>query len=153
MASATGRLWAGSYGLAALAAGVLVLAGCQSTGKPKTGQNNPNGDSPATVQDPPAKDPPVASSPQSIARGKTLFEQNCAICHGKEGQGGGPAAAAYSPSMTDLTNAEVQNKSGQALFSTITNGAAKGMPPFKNALSAEQRWDLVNFVHSLGKAQ
>src|SRR4029453_13680225 len=49
---------------------------------------------------------PVASSPESIAKGKAFFEGKgtCFNCHGKEGKGDGPAGAILNPSPRNLQN-------------------------------------------------
>ena len=39
----------------------------------------------------------------AIERGRAVFEQNCAICHGKRGKGDAPGASAMKPRPTDLT--------------------------------------------------
>lgn len=39
---------------------------------------------------------------QSIEFGQTLFQQNCASCHGAEGAGDGPVAVYIQPKPTDL---------------------------------------------------
>jgi cbb3-type cytochrome c oxidase subunit III len=94
---------------------------------------------------------PTAYSPESIARGKTLFLQNCQDCHGEDGKAQG-SAIAVAP---DLTRPEVW-KYGQTddqIFSNIRNGAGDNMPPFGPlgpGLKDPQIWDLVNFIRSIG---
>ena len=44
---------------------------------------------------------PVETTP--IDRGRVLYEQHCASCHGKDGKGDGPVASTMSTSPTDLT--------------------------------------------------
>jgi mono/diheme cytochrome c family protein len=44
--------------------------------------------------------------------GKALYGQYCAVCHGTDGKGGGPAAVALKQHPTDLTQMTRQN-SGQ----------------------------------------
>ena len=39
----------------------------------------------------------------SIARGKQSFRDHCAVCHGNDAHGNGPAAAALTPRPTDLS--------------------------------------------------
>jgi len=44
--------------------------------------------------------------------GSEMFHSYCAVCHGKDGKGGGPAAAAMKTPPTDLT-ALAKNNSGK----------------------------------------
>jgi len=39
----------------------------------------------------------------AIERGRAVFEQNCATCHGKRGTGNAPGASTMKPRPTDLT--------------------------------------------------
>ncbi|MBK5926627.1 hypothetical protein CCR87_04560 [Rhodobaculum claviforme] len=47
----------------------------------------------------------AACTPQPPAEvaGRTLFDQNCAVCHGPGGRGDGPAAVGITPAPIDLT--------------------------------------------------
>ena len=38
-----------------------------------------------------------------LTKGQDLYQRYCAVCHGKDGKGGGPAAAALKATPTDLT--------------------------------------------------
>jgi len=49
-----------------------------------------------TIKNVPVKE----TSPTS---GKEMYKAYCAVCHGSDGKGGGPAAAAMKVSPTDLT--------------------------------------------------
>jgi len=40
---------------------------------------------------------PIAATHASIERGHKLFQANCVSCHGAQGKGDGPAAAALTP--------------------------------------------------------
>ena len=51
----------------------------------------------------------VAAKPTVSVAGKDLFVQYCAVCHGKDGKGGGPAAAALKSTPTDLTQISKRN--------------------------------------------
>ena len=44
-----------------------------------------------------------APSRGAIERGRAVYEQNCATCHGKRGKGDAPGASAMRPRPTDLT--------------------------------------------------
>jgi mono/diheme cytochrome c family protein len=59
------------------------------------------------AQQPPAQDKttvrhvPITNTPSNS--GKAMFESYCAVCHGKDGKGNGPAASAMKTQPTDLT--------------------------------------------------
>ena len=45
----------------------------------------------------------VRPAATSSLDGKRLFQEYCAVCHGKDGKGGGPAADALKQRPSDLT--------------------------------------------------
>jgi mono/diheme cytochrome c family protein len=53
---------------------------------------------------------PITNTPSNS--GKEMFNSYCAVCHGKDGKGGGPAASAMKTPPTDLT-ALAQKSSGK----------------------------------------
>jgi mono/diheme cytochrome c family protein len=91
---------------------------------------------------------PVPADEQSIARGKQLYDTQCATCHGAKGKGDGPAGAQLSPKPTDLSTPQIAEQSDGALFWKITEGRPP-MPAYRQ-LSEEQRWDVVNYLCTLG---
>jgi cbb3-type cytochrome c oxidase subunit III len=98
-----------------------------------------------------AADNPVPYSKESVARGKTVYLQNCQDCHGEDGRAQG-SAIAVAP---DLTRPEVwkYGRTDTQIFSNIRNGAGDNMPPFGPlgpGLKDQQIWDLVNFIRSIG---
>ena len=79
-----------------------------------------------------------------VARGKEIFAQTCAACHGPEGKGN-PALGA--PNLTDKT---WLHGSGEATISeTISKGRTSVMPAHKNLLSAAKIHLLAAYVYSL----
>jgi putative heme-binding domain-containing protein len=79
---------------------------------------------------------------QEIARGRTLFEAQCAYCHGADGAGGRGANLA----RTTLRRAPTD----EALFRVVNRGIpGTDMPG--NAMSARETWQVVAFVRSLGQ--
>jgi mono/diheme cytochrome c family protein len=56
---------------------------------------------PATGQQKTVKQVPPA--PTTLVDGKALFKQYCAVCHGIDGKGNGPAAGALKQEPGDLT--------------------------------------------------
>lgn len=80
-------------------------------------------------------------------QGAALYEQNCAACHGAQGQGDGPDAADLRPG--DFTNQERMAARSQAdLYQTISAGG-QGMPAFGEKLAEAERWLLADYVRSL----
>ena len=51
----------------------------------------------------------VPAKPTASVSGKDLFQQYCAVCHGPDGKGGGPAAPAMKSHPTDLTQISRNN--------------------------------------------
>jgi cytochrome c553 len=73
----------------------------------------------------------------------SLFRQNCAICHGPEGNGRTLDNNAKVPSLREgpfkmLTEAAIQNQ--------ITNGG-NGMPPFRGQLTQREINLMTEFVY------
>lgn len=92
---------------------------------------------------------PVPATDDSIAAGAATYTQYCAVCHGNEGKGDGPGAAALNPKPADFSAEHVQILSDGGLFWFISNGAAgTAMPPWKEILSERQRWEAVNFLRT-----
>ncbi len=69
---------------------------------------------------------PVKTAPRltTAISGKALFGQYCAVCHGVDGRGAGPAATALKQSPTDLTRLSRENKGEfpEANFMKMMNG-------------------------------
>jgi mono/diheme cytochrome c family protein len=51
----------------------------------------------------------VPVKPSSPASGKGMFKEYCAVCHGNDGKGGGPAASALKKTPADLTTLSARN--------------------------------------------
>jgi len=51
----------------------------------------------------------VTPTPTSPASGKQMFTTYCAVCHGQDGKGGGPAVAALKMPPPDLTTLTAKN--------------------------------------------
>ena len=101
---------------------------------------------------------PVASTPESIAKGKALFEGKgtCFNCHGKEGKGDGPAGAILDPSPRDFSNCKFHKKRKDGeLFWVIKNGSAgTGMVSLiPAAINEEEAWNIINYERSFCKGE
>jgi mono/diheme cytochrome c family protein len=94
---------------------------------------------------------PIPPDSQSIAAGASLYTTHCASCHGPTGLGDGPVGLTLNPRPANLIQHAIPGVHTDAqLFEWITNGfPGSQMPPFRNALSDTDRWNLVNFIRTL----
>ena len=95
---------------------------------------------------------PVASSPESVARGEALFVNRCAGCHGKKADGKGPNSLDILPKPRNLRNAFFVNSvDDKRLFESIQYGVqGTAMPPWIDyGLTNNDVGDLVNFIRSI----
>lgn len=103
--------------------------------------------------------PEPANSPDSIKRGAELFQSmNCWSCHGKDGRGHGPSAAALTDSQGnpitpfDFTSGTSFKcgETNQDMFRDLETGLdGTPMPSFSAAMTPEQRWDVVHYIRTL----
>ncbi len=95
---------------------------------------------------------PVPADQASIARGAELFHINCTACHGEDAKGDGPVAPfLQNKKPADLTSPAVQFLSDGAIFMVITHGMPGAMPALNENLTVRERWDVVNYLRTLGK--
>lgn len=107
--------------------------------------------------------PIAADAAGDAAKGKSLYDANCATCHGPGGKGDGPVGSALQPPPRDFTigdfkiDADKDGKPGSDadLVLVIAQGAAAfgGSPMMApwGHLSEQDRADLVAYVRSLHK--
>jgi mono/diheme cytochrome c family protein len=94
---------------------------------------------------------PVKSNAESVAAGKTLWQQNCASCHGKTGKGDGSKAAQLKTPMVDFSTAEFQSMTDGGIFYKTSEGRGD-MPSFKKKIpEAMDIWDIVNYTRTFKK--
>ena len=85
----------------------------------------------------------------SVVHGARLYAENCALCHGADGRGDGPAAAGLAVRPADLTAPHLFAHTPGDLFWWVSNGRAHGvMPGFAAVMSPAERWDVINFVRA-----
>jgi len=93
---------------------------------------------------------PIPATEQSVRLGHRLYRAHCAVCHGPGGRGDGPAAASLVPRPADLRR--TARMADPLLFTRITDGLpGTAMPAFRDVLTEEERWHVVNFLRSLAE--
>ncbi len=109
----------------------------------------------------------VATSPESIAKGKELFHDGdrCSECHGPEGKGdaikrlkGDNGERTWPRNLTKPWTF-IAGNDPKEIYTRISTGiAGTQMPSFadpssKKKLSIEERWHVANYVNSLAKTE
>lgn len=93
---------------------------------------------------------PVKPTAESLAKGKKLYGFDCAMCHGKDGDGKGDMASDMK-NVTDFTNPDsLKNRTDGELFYVIRKGKGE-MPPEGDRAKDDDIWNLVNYIRSLAK--
>ncbi|MBF9173604.1 cytochrome c/FTR1 family iron permease [Xanthomonas campestris pv. campestris] len=90
------------------------------------------------------------TTPPNFDRGKEIYAQVCANCHGLSGAGDGPVSSSLDPPPIDFTDRHrAEQRSVFALQQVIEQGL-EGTPMISYAtLPAEDRWALATYVGSL----
>lgn len=80
-----------------------------------------------------------------LAKGKTLFGENCASCHGDEGKGNKDVGA---PNLTDAI--WLYGSDRQSMMDSVHAGRMGAMPAWNSRLDPVTIKSLTVYVHSLG---
>ncbi len=93
----------------------------------------------------------VPANAPSLARGREIYQSQCAACHGLAGRGDGPAAGGLSPPASNLTDrAALLASSPLDFYRRITVGTAgTAMAPYEHSLSTEDRWAVALYASTL----
>lgn len=94
---------------------------------------------------------PMPSAPPSLARGRRLFGEMCAQCHGPSGMGNGPLAKDLTPPPANLTDfGTLRGTSPIDFYRKVSVGVAgTAMPSFSDRLSVDDRWALALYASGL----
>jgi mono/diheme cytochrome c family protein len=94
----------------------------------------------------------VPSTQESRAAGQQLYVRHCASCHGRTAEGGPgndliPAAPSLVGDQWD------HGSTDKSIFDNIKNGVAPdfNMVPFKEKLTDDEIWSVVNYLRSIAK--
>ncbi len=91
---------------------------------------------------------PVSPTNASLVKGENLFKTYCAPCHGPEGKGDGPVIKkGFYP--VDLTSPGTQARTDGYIYAYIQYGGIVMMPSYRESISSNQAWNVVNYVRKL----
>ncbi|MBI5633390.1 MAG: cbb3-type cytochrome c oxidase subunit II [Nitrospirae bacterium] len=100
---------------------------------------------------------PFKNDPKAAALGKDIYDQNCAMCHGTQGEGG------IGPSLTDDMFLYIKGDlPDDDYYEVIHNGTEQGkveegrtmkggMPPYGGQLDKNRIWQVISYIRSLQK--
>jgi mono/diheme cytochrome c family protein len=93
---------------------------------------------------------PIESTPSSISEGKYLYgATDCALCHGKNGDGKGVLAKDIRMNLRDWKNpASLAHFTDGELSYLIEKGKGR-MPAYEKRETPDQVWEMINYIRSL----
>ena len=113
---------------------LVLLAGCSNTGADYSTNTSSIGID--------SKFYTVLTDDASLTSGKVIYEQNCSVCHGKDGGG------VVGPNFTD--EFWIHGNTFQDLFPIVLNGVyEKGMIAYKNKFDSEQIQDALSYINGM----
>lgn len=94
----------------------------------------------------------VIADEASLQRGGEIFTTLCISCHGEDGMGGGPAGVELNPTPAPIAHTSQMMGDAYLLWRISEGGVPFGtqMPVWKDTLTQEQIWDVINYVRALG---
>jgi mono/diheme cytochrome c family protein len=96
----------------------------------------------------------IAANEENLARGRALFNQRCAACHGENGRSQTEFAAVMPVRPEDLTGQKVVALTEGEVYSVISAGVKpSGMPAFKGRISDDALWQIALYVRQLSRNQ
>ncbi len=94
---------------------------------------------------------PIASA-ADFGSAPQLYQQYCASCHGKTGNGNGPVGTFLTPRPRDFADCKVMKQiTDKTLFDAIKNGGASvgvspNMPAWGSSLNDQQIQQMVKYL-------
>lgn len=117
-----------------VAASVLVAAQAKTWTLPEGAANEKN---------------PLASSPDVLKKGESLYKSNCAGCHGPKGLGDGPNVDKKDRAQRPANLTISRNPEGVVFYKVWNGRKDPDMPAFKSRMTKDEAWSTVAYVLSL----
>lgn len=128
----------------------VVLAALLSATPQQTATAQARGTKPAST----APAPAAAPAPDVMAKAKSIYQIDCAMCHGDTGNGKTDLATSMELVMPDFSNpATLASVSDQDLFNQIRNGKDKMPPEDASRAKDDEVRNLIVYIRSLSQPQ
>lgn len=106
--------------------------------------------------------PPAASAPQGagttaaaaatdVEKGEQIYKARCVLCHGPEGRGDGPGAAALNPKPRNHHDQAYMNSRTDAELLQVIHEGKGQMPAWKGVLTEDEMKQVLAYVRKLGQ--
>lgn len=90
---------------------------------------------------------PLPNTQRVLARGQTLFNTYCIVCHGPRGEGNGYVVPKF-PRPPSLQSDKIRGYQDGSIFHVITMGQNL-MPSYASQILPEDRWAIIHYVRVL----
>jgi high-affinity iron transporter len=94
----------------------------------------------------------LLQSPEARARGRKLYLEHCALCHGDQADGRGVRHSALNKPPQDFTDPAWRRRmTPRHVFSVIREGSPGTAMPAWKIFDDTQTWDLTAYLLSVGQ--
>ena len=93
----------------------------------------------------------LPTAPLDTARGRALYTQSCASCHGESGLGDGPGAKGSPIPVPPIGSASLLPDLTPSLAYNVVSVGVRStpMPAFAGTMTSQDRWNVINYIYSL----
>jgi mono/diheme cytochrome c family protein len=95
---------------------------------------------------------PVPLTKETAERGRKVFNDHCAICHGTVGDGVAMLSRAYGAKPANLLSNEMRGRPDGYIYGVLVKGK-NAMPSYAPDLDESDRWAAVHYVRVLQRSQ
>ena len=96
-----------------------------------------------------AEQNPLASTPDVLKKGESLYKSSCAKCHGPKGLGDGPDVDRKDRANKPANLALSRNPEGVVFYKVWNGRKSPDMPAFKSQMTKDEVWAVTAYAISL----